>query len=78
MTRETLAAKAGRLLADGRVHITAAGRYHVRALVDGSTGRYLVQYEANAWSCSCPSFRRCSHWTAVELVTDPLGRWSTP
>ncbi len=75
MARETLAEKAARLLADGRVHVVYAARHQVRALVEGSTGRYQVRYETGAWSCSCDNPRRCSHWTAVDLVTDPLGRW---
>ncbi len=75
MARESVAAKAGRLLVDGRVHVVEAGRRRVLALVDGTEGRYVVVYASGGWLCSCPHPGRCSHRAAVELVTDPLGRW---
>ena len=74
MARESVAAKAGRLLLDGRVHVVEVGRRRVHALVDGTEGRYVVVYAAGGWLCSCPHPGRCSHRAAVELVTDPLGR----
>jgi hypothetical protein len=71
--REDVDAKALRLLAAGRVTITQVYPRWIQASVDGDTGRYLVQYRKGRWSCTCASFTRCSHRTAVELVTVPLG-----
>ncbi|WP_380168925.1 hypothetical protein [Jannaschia sp. R86511] len=45
----------------------------IEAMVDGDTGRHLVNYRKGRWSCTCARLTRCSHRTAVELVTVPLG-----
>lgn len=71
--RETVEAKAGRLLVSGRVWIERVEADLVAARVMGDTGAHDVVWSAeDGWWCSCPaSVQRCSHVLAVELVADP-------
>ena len=73
--RETVVAKAGRLLTSGRVCVVELdGSGHGRARVDGDHGRYDVELDGNSRPrCSCPAWGRCSHARAVGLVVAPGG-----
>jgi hypothetical protein len=71
-------AKAARLLTEGRVHLADVER----AVVDGDTGRRLIERHGEAWQCSCPAFsfhHHCSHVAAVaQLTRPPPALWSAP
>lgn len=69
--RESVPAKATRLLASRRVHLIAADNDHVRAVVLGDTGLpRQVTRDPDGWACSCPAYGpRCSHIAAVRRVT---------
>jgi len=70
---ETIQGKAVRLIASGCLWIERIDPdLGITALVRGDSGvRWVVTYEAGAWSCTCPAFvRRCSHVRAVALVTE--------
>ena len=67
----TIEAKAGRLLADGRVFIRWSTPELVAAVVRGDTGIYDVRLERGRWSCPCPARQTCSHLEAVMRVTVP-------
>jgi hypothetical protein len=69
--RETADEKAARLLVTGRVRVAAVGNWHVVATVQGDHATYVTGYEDGRWHCSCPNLLRCSHVTALRLVTDP-------
>jgi hypothetical protein len=70
MTRETVDAKARRLLAEGRVLIVRVRLDFVIAIVQGDSDSYDVRHDPSGWSCSCPVRRpECSHIAAVRLVT---------
>ncbi len=76
--REDFAAKARRLLAEGRVTIRRVGFASadyatVIADVRGDSAEvYTVAYAPKGgWSCTCPARSRCSHGQAVMLVTVP-------
>jgi hypothetical protein len=68
--RESIEAKAGRLLLAGRVRVLEV--IPGRALVDvaGDSGTWRVSYRRGRWACPCPApaWRRCSHLAAAELV----------
>jgi len=71
MTRETVAEKARRYLAEGRVHVRcideAAGV--VRADVRGSGAVYEAGFSRRTgWRCTCPARGTCCHLTALQLV----------
>jgi hypothetical protein len=71
---ESLVAKAGRLLVEGRVHVREVHDGELRATVRGDHGTYDVRYDNGRLRCTCPSWRtRCSHAQAVALVVHPLG-----
>lgn len=73
--REAAPVKARRLLAEGRVVVTAVDGRRVRAAVRGDSGTcHVVEHGAGWWSCDCPAFGACSHRLAVQLVTAPVGR----
>lgn len=60
--------KARRLVAEGRVRLSADGGH---AVVDGEHAAYTVRLTGYGPSCDCPSYRRrCSHALAVELLTE--------
>lgn len=66
--------KAERLVASGRVESLGGGVYNVV----GDHGTYtVVQAYTGKFSCSCPGFlqkAKCSHVTAVMLMTKVLRR----
>jgi uncharacterized Zn finger protein len=69
--RESSAAKALRLLIEGRVRIRIVNAGKVRADVRGDSGTvHRVGYAGGTWTCSCevPAHRPCSHRRAVWLV----------
>lgn len=91
MTRETLEAKAARLLADGRLTVLEVGPGLVRAECAGDRGLYRLGFWRGSWGCSCPAWayghRPCAHLHALRLVVlEPTrqpdtvladaGRWS--
>jgi hypothetical protein len=60
--RENSAAKARRLLAEGRVIVTHVDGRDVSATVRGDSGAvYAVAHRPGQWSCSCKAapFGRC-------------------
>ncbi len=73
--RETIEAKAARLLAGGRVTVTSVTGDHVSAACQGDTGAYDLGYDPRrpgGWWCSCRASangRTCSHLLALQLVT---------
>lgn len=70
--RENAAAKATRLLAEGRVAVLRAGSDGVLALVRGdSSAFYWVEWDPYRprWTCTCPALGRCSHAIAVQRIT---------
>jgi hypothetical protein len=69
MSRETIPAKASRLLATGAVCVQRADGVRIAASVQGDHGRYVVAFDGERWACSCPAWKGCAHLTAVELVT---------
>lgn len=70
--RESAEAKGRRYLAEGRLIISVAGRDRIDATCRGSGEVYAVTYRRGGWSCSCPALGRCSHLTALMLVTAPI------
>ena len=70
LTSETVQAKAGRYLAEGRVKVLNVSAGNVEAHVQGSAGEpYSIRRAGKRWTCSCPAWqRRCAHVVAVELV----------
>jgi hypothetical protein len=75
--RENAAAKARRLLAEGRVTIIRVDGSQVDALVRGDSAQnYLVQHRPGWWTCPCDALSTlCSHVQAVMLVTVVPGTW---
>ena len=75
--RESVDAKAVRLLSTGRVHVLHSGCDRVVARVQGDHGVYAVVGGGDLpLRCECPAaqrFMRCSHLIAVERVTDSYG-----
>jgi uncharacterized Zn finger protein len=72
--RENAAAKARRLLTEGRVTITRVDGSAVDAIVRGDSGFHLVQHRPGSWTCPCDAVGAlCSHVKAVRLVTAPVG-----
>lgn len=69
--REHKAAKAARLLAEGRLTVRRAGGGFAVATARGDRSDYEVRYEDGQSTCSCPSFRLCSHRIALRLVVVP-------
>jgi uncharacterized Zn finger protein len=73
MPRETVAAKATRYLAEGRVTIFHVAGDHVAAEVAGDTGTWRCgrnPKRPGGWWCACPAKPgRCAHVAALKLVT---------
>jgi hypothetical protein len=72
MPRETLEAKAGRLLAEGRLRVVLVDAERIEARVRGSEAEHSVGYQRGGWWCDCEAARfgrRCSHLAALQLVT---------
>lgn len=69
MSRESAAAKAGRLLAEGRVILVEVAAGTCTATVRGSRTVHHVVFAAGEWTCTCPSRTpSCSHRRAVRRV----------
>jgi hypothetical protein len=68
MTREAIAAKAVRYLAEGRLVVELVDRGRIRARCRGGGAVYELEVAGGAWSCSCPARVRCAHLAALELV----------
>ena len=69
MPRENAAAKARRLLGEGRVMVQFAVGGLIEADVRGDSGHvYHVLHSPGKWSCPCEARGRCSHVRAVMLV----------
>ncbi len=72
MPRETLEAKALRLLAEGRVLVLLVDAERIEARVRGSDAEHMTGYRRGGWWCSCEAARfgrRCAHLAALQLVT---------
>jgi len=71
MTRETVAAKAARYLAEGRLIITAVDGDHVAACCRGDGEVHRLGHDpGRGWWCSCPvRTDRCAHLIALRSVT---------
>jgi len=69
VTRETVEAKAVRLLAAGRLTVLFADARRARAVCEGDSGRYDLGLDRGQWWCECPSARACSHLLALQRVT---------
>jgi uncharacterized Zn finger protein len=70
--RESIDAKASRLLANGAVHVHSANEDQVIARVRGESGIHDVEWNRGEWSCTCLARGVCSHERAVWLCT--MGR----
>lgn len=77
MTRETVAVKAARYLAEGRLVVTKIDGDSVTAVCRGSEV-YLLGHDVarGGWWCSCPVRRTdpCSHLLALQTVTITIRR----
>jgi hypothetical protein len=71
MSRETVAAKAPRYLAEGRLVITSVMGDYVAATCRGNGEIYELGHDIrHGWWCSCAApAGRCCHLTALRLVT---------
>jgi hypothetical protein len=72
MARETLDAKARRLLAEGRLCVLLADAERIEAKVRGSKTEHSTGYQRGGWWCDCEAHRfgrRCSHLAALQPVT---------
>jgi hypothetical protein len=77
--RESMDAKAARLLADGRLTVARVNHDQVLALCQGDSGQvWQLGYErGRGWRCSCPARawgRHCSHLAALMRVVERPGR----
>lgn len=71
MIRETLTAKAARLLAEGKLTVLRVDRDHVHAECTGDHGVYRLGHNPKrpgGWWCDCPARRECAHLVALRLV----------
>lgn len=77
---ENVEQKGRRYLTEGRVTVTSATEPDglIVAEARGTDGLYHLGYDPKKrqWRCTCPSGRggRCSHVTALKLVTDTTTR----
>jgi uncharacterized Zn finger protein len=70
-SRESAAARARRLLAEGRVTVLSVRPHRVYSEVRGDSGRtHAVVYTRGRWTCPCEARTRCAHQLAVMLVVD--------
>lgn len=69
--RETVADKARRYLAEGRLTVTAIDGDFVAGVCRGSGAIHQVGHDpGRGWHCSCASRTdRCAHLLALQLVT---------
>jgi uncharacterized Zn finger protein len=71
--RENAMAKARRLLAEGRLIVTAVDGRNIDAVVRGDSAElYSVTHRSGSWACDCAALGRCSHVQALMLVTLPV------
>jgi uncharacterized Zn finger protein len=71
-TRESAAVKGRRYLTEGRLTVNLVDGDRIAASCRGdSYETYALGYdlERQMWHCSCPARTRCSHLTALMLVT---------
>jgi hypothetical protein len=69
---ENAAAKARRLLVEGRVRVVQSSEDdgYLMAEVRGDSARiYVVNYDEDRWCCNCPTLGACSHIKALQLIT---------
>jgi len=72
MIRETIAAKAQRYLAEGRLVVTRVDGDLVQAECRGTGEVYSLGHDParpGGWWCLCPAPRRCCHLIALQSVT---------
>ncbi|MDP9297633.1 MAG: hypothetical protein M3O98_03070 [Actinomycetota bacterium] len=70
MPRENAAAKARRLLVEGRLAVLYVGDGEITVAVKGDSGEvHRVAYTRGRWTCDCPAIGACSHGIAAALVT---------
>jgi hypothetical protein len=72
MARESVEAKAVRLLAEGRLRVVLVDGERIEARVRDSEADHSVGYQRGGWWCDCEAHRfgrRCSHLAALQLVT---------
>jgi hypothetical protein len=70
MTRETIAAKSARYLAEGRLIIIRVDGDLVSATCRGDGEVYkLGHHVRRGWWCECPARGDCCHLKALRLVT---------
>ena len=73
--RETVAEKAIRYLAEGRLTVTRRDGDLVEATCEGSDGAiYFLGHHPDRpgyWPCSCPAPSGCCHVIALQLITVP-------
>jgi uncharacterized Zn finger protein len=68
--RENAAVKGRRLFTEGRLIVLEVSRDRVSATCRGDSGAiYRVGHDGNGWACTCEAKGRCSHLTALMLVT---------
>ena len=71
--RENAAAKARRLLGEGRVIVTRVQDRDVDAVIRGdSADLYRVTHRSGSWACDCAALGRSSHVQALMLITLPV------
>lgn len=72
MTRESVAHKATRYLAEARLTVLSVAGDSVTAVCRGTDGVYSLGHQpARGWYCSCPARTGdCCHVLALRLVTD--------
>ena len=71
MTRETVAAKAARYLAEARLTVLRVDGDSVEAECRGAGEVYRLGHDParpGGWWCSCPAPRSCCHLAALHLV----------
>ena len=77
MTRESAEAKGRRYLTEGRLRVLEVDEEAGTALAEcrGSGALDVVSRGEEGWRCDCPARSRCSHITALMLVTalEPRG-----
>jgi hypothetical protein len=79
VTRETVAGKAHRYLAEGRLQVRHVDPLRIEAACRGDGAVWLSGHDGRGWWCDCPHpGRRCSHLVALRLVTVRTGRQATP
>ena len=70
MTRETVAAKAARYLAEARLTVLSVHEDYVAATCRGDGEVYkLGHHVRRGWWCECPARGDCCHLIALRMVT---------